>query len=109
MFSGRVAWNDCLGAHIGDEGAKGIGIVGFVGKDAAGREALEQGRGERGIAALAGREDALERSAEPVHGHVDRGCQPSSGAPQSLVPPFLTAPPFRWQPADEPARGLNRD
>lgn len=105
---GRIARDDRFGAHVRDEVTQGIGIVSLVGEHAARREAFEQGRGERCIAALSGCEDQLQRSAEGIHGHVDFGRQSSSGTPQSLIPLFGRHP-CRWLPAGGRARGSSRD
>ncbi len=93
LLSGGIAGDHRFGAHVGDQASQGIGIIGLVGKHAARRKTLEQGRGDWSIASLAGRKEKLERSTEAIHRHVNLGCQSSSGTPQSLVPPFWP-PPF---------------
>jgi hypothetical protein len=88
----RIARNDGFGVHAGDQTGKSVGIIGFVGTHTAWRKAFEQVGSERSVAALARREDQLQRAAKRVGGHMDLCCQSSSGTPQSLIPPFWPPP-----------------
>lgn len=92
-FSGGVAGDYGFGALVCDQGSYRSGIIGLVSQYPQRREPLQQGRGKGRIATLAGGENEPERPAAPIDGHVDFGCQSSSGASQSLVPPFWP-PPF---------------
>ena len=91
-FAGRIAWDHCFSAHIGDQGSQSIGIIGLVSQDPTGRQAFQQGRSKRRVATLTRCQDQLEGSAQPIDGDVDLGGQSTSGTPQSLIPPFWPPP-----------------
>jgi len=87
-FSSGVAGNDGFGTPLCDQFSYRVGIIGLIGEHAPRPEALEQSRGQGRIATLAGREDYPEGPSASIDGHVDLGRQSSSGASQSLIPPF---------------------
>ncbi len=92
LVSSWVTRYDRFRADVRNQRAQGVRIISFVSQDPAGRQSFEQGRCERRVTTLTGREDEAQGSAKSVDGHMDLGCQSSSGTPQSLVPPFWPPP-----------------
>ena len=70
--------------------AEVVGVVGGIGKRRGGPILVEQGRGLRRIAAIAGGQDDAGRAAQAPHRQVDLGAQPTAGTAKGLIfrPPF---------------------
>lgn len=64
--AGRIAGDDSLGPHPGDDGAQGVAVIGLVGEDTFGLQPFEQGGPLGNIAALARRQDQPQRTASSV-------------------------------------------
>lgn len=67
-----------------------MGVIGLVGDDVVGPEAVDEGQGMGGVAGLAAGQQEADRPAQRVDGNVPFAAQSASGTPQSLV----FAPPF---------------
>ena len=82
---GKVVGNDCGGALAGDGVAQTFAVIGRVGHDDFGGEALDQGVGLWGVAFLAGGDREADRAAEATHGHVDLRAQAATGPAEGLI------------------------
>src|SRR5258708_7887985 len=79
-----VVGNDGERALVGDRLADMVGVIGGVGHDDLGGEALHQGAGLRRIASLAGREDEAHRAPQAADSQMDIGYHASSGARHAI-------------------------
>jgi len=91
-FAGRVARDDRLGMHPGDQRPQRIGIISLIRQHALRSQAFQQIGCDWGIAALSRCQDDAQRTAKRIGGEMDLCRQPASGAPQSLIPPFEPLP-----------------
>ena len=75
------------GAHfgLGEEGADGVGVVAFVGDEALGAQAFEEGFGLGAVVAVSARKLDFKRPAERIAEQVQLRGQSSAGSPQSLT------------------------
>src|SRR5712691_3099125 len=89
----RSRWNDGFGTSLGDEVAQGVSIIGFVGDDAASRQAREQLWCGEDVVRLATGQEESQGATLSIGDNMDFGGQSSPGTPQSLiaVPPFPVA------------------
>ena len=77
--------NDGYRACLGKGFAAVVGVVGGVGQHRGRPILTEQGCGLRRIAALAGGEDDLGRTAQAADGQVDLGAQAAAGSANGLI------------------------
>ena len=86
-----VVWDDSHGVFVGDHLAQAIGVVGSVGHDDLGGQAVDQGISLRAIPPLASGQGEAHRAAEASDGHMDLGTQAAAGTAKGLIfrPPFL--------------------
>jgi hypothetical protein len=93
VFAGarRVVGNDGDRALGGDRLAEGIGVLGGIGHDDLGWQALDQAVGLRAVATLAASQGKTHGHTQAAHGQVDLGAQAAAGAAKGLIfrPPFL--------------------
>src|SRR5258708_28297268 len=97
LVGGRgVVGKDGERALVGDRLADMVGVIGGVGHDDLGGEALDQGAGLRRIASLAGREDEAHRAPQAADSQMDLGAQASTRASDGLILSPLFAPLACW-------------
>lgn len=98
VFAGPVwPWrNDGLGADLAQRVVEMVGVVGLVGDDGGGPEAVEQGGGLDDVASVAGGQDEADRKAKGVDAGVDLGPEAAPRAAKTLG---LRAPLLRAAPA----------
>ena len=65
--------NDRLGPDPVQQLVKMVGVVGLVGNDGGGTQAIEQGRGLDDVAPMAGRQDEADGQAKGVDTGMDLG------------------------------------
>ena len=93
-LAGRVVGDDGLGAALDEEAAQSVAVVGGVGDQSFGRrQATDEGEGNRGVAALTGRNLDGQGPARAVDGEMDLGGPAAARAAYGLeaAPPLPPA------------------
>ena len=95
--AGRVVGDDSDRALGGDRLGPRVGILGGIGHDDLGGQALDQGVSLRIVAALSAGQGEAHGSTQTPDSQVDLGAQATAGAAKGLIfsPPFL-APAACW-------------
>ena len=62
-----------MGTLLGDCLTEAVAVIGGIGHDDLGRQALDQGVGLRGVALLTRRKSKSHRAAKAAHGEMDLG------------------------------------
>ncbi len=91
-----VVGNDGECAFVGNRPAEMVGVIGGVGHDDLGGEALDQGAALWRIASLAGREDEPHRTSQATDSQMDLGAQAATRASDRLILSPLFAPLACW-------------
>lgn len=94
----RHGRDDRDGTGIEDGIVQSIGVVGTVGEDMGGLQAVDQGLGLADIAVLSGRADETHGVAERFDGGMELGGQAALRPTQALgiSPPFSLRAPAAW-------------
>ena len=94
----KGCWGLRRARFVGDSFSDLVAVIGGVGHDDLGWQALDQGQGLWRIAHLAGGEMETDRTAQASDGQVDLGAQATSGTTNGLIfrPPFFSAPEACW-------------
>jgi len=83
--SGRVVGNDRHSALIGGRLAQEVGIVGGIGHDDLGRQAVDQAIGLWVVASLTSRQDEAHWGSQTSHRHMDFGIQAATRASNGQI------------------------
>ena len=89
--AGRVAGDDGDSALCGYGLTEMVGIVGGIGHDDLGRQAIDQRRGLRHVSAMAGGEGEADWATQTTNCEMDLGAQAAARTANGLIfrPPFL--------------------